>query len=125
MISPGRFAYTTGNAIMVLLETRYVVPLQGSPVDRYRHFHVSDKGKVLEFAIQYKAQIDGVWHEIVRYDMAHGRPHKDLLHADSTEAKEEFLYYDADQVLTLGQDDIRKNWAAYREQYEKEMRRRR
>ena len=101
------------------------LPLQGSPIDRYRHLHVSDRGKVLEFTIQYEAHTDGVWHEIVRYDMAHGRPHKDLLHPDGTETKEEYLYYDVDQVLTLGQNDIRKNWTAYREQYEKEIRKQR
>jgi hypothetical protein len=59
---------------------RFVVPLQGSHVDRYRHYHVLDKRTIKEFTIQYEAEIDGVWREIVRYDTAHGQPHKDSLH---------------------------------------------
>jgi len=35
---------------------------------------------------------------------------------------EEFPYYTNAQVLTFGQDDIRKNWKKYRAQYEKELR---
>ncbi|MDP2975252.1 MAG: hypothetical protein Q8N45_03460 [Anaerolineales bacterium] len=102
--------------------TRFIVPLQGSSSDRYRHFHVLDKRTIKEFTIQYEAEIDGEWREIVRYDTAHGPPHKDVLHPDITESKEEFLYYTNAEVLTFGQNDIRKNWKKYREQYEKEMR---
>jgi len=104
--------------------TRFVVPLQGGPVDRYRHYHALDRRTIKEFTIQYEAEIDGVWREVVRYDSAHGRPHKDVLHPDGTQTKEEFPYYTNAEVLTLGQNDIRKNWKRYREQYEKEMRKR-
>ena len=104
--------------------TQFVVPLQGSPANRYRHYHVLEKGTVVAFIIQYEAEIEGAWQEIVRYDTAHGRPHKDVLHPDGTETKEEFPYYTNAEVLTLGQNDIRRNWKKYREQYEKELRRR-
>jgi hypothetical protein len=102
--------------------TRYVVPLQGSSTDRYRHFHVREGTQITEFAIQYEAEIDNVWREIVRYDTAHGSPHRDLLHPDGSETKEGFEFYSNAQVLTIGQDDIRKNWLHYRQQYEREMR---
>ena len=105
--------------------TRYVVPLQGSSIDRYRHFHVREQGQITEFTIQYEAEIDGIWHEIVRYDTAHGSPHRDLLHPDGSETKELFEHYTNARVLTIGQNDIRKNWRRYREQYEREMRRQR
>jgi hypothetical protein len=74
-------------------ETQFVVPLQGSPINRYRHSHVFEEGVVTDFVIQYEAEIDGKWHEIVRYDTAHDRPHKDVLHPDGTETKEEFPHY--------------------------------
>ncbi len=102
--------------------TRFIIPLQGSPGDRYRHYHVLDKRAVKEFTIQYEAEIDGVWREIVRYDTAHDQPHKDLLHPDGTVTKEKFTYYTNAEVLSFGQNDIRKNWKKYRAQYEKEMR---
>ena len=43
---------------------------------------------------------------------------------DGTETKEEFPDYTSAEVMTLGQSDIRKNWARYREPYEREMRKR-
>ena len=101
---------------------RFIIPLQGSPIDRYRHYHLTDKRAVKEFIIQYEANIDGEWREIVRYDTAHGRAHKDVLHPDSAQTKEEFPYYTQAEVLMLGQNDIRRNWKKYRAQYEKEMR---
>ncbi len=103
---------------------RFVVPLQGSPTNRYRHYHLIDKRVVKEFTIQYEANIDGEWQEIVRYDTAHGRPHKDVLHPGGAQTKEEFPYYTHAEVLTFGQNDIRRNWKKYRAQYEKEMRKR-
>ena len=108
-----------------MTETQFVVPLQGSPTDRYRHFHTLEEGMITSFVIQYEAEIDGKWREIVRYDTAHGHPHKDILHPDGTETKEEFPHYTPAEVMTLGQNDIRKNWKKYREQVEREMRRRR
>ena len=104
--------------------TQFLIPLQGSPIDRYRHYHVFDRRRIKEFTIQSEAEIDGRWREIVRYDTAHGRPYKDLLHPDGTQTKEEFLNYTDAEVLTFGQNDIRKNWKKYREQYKKEMRKR-
>jgi hypothetical protein len=104
-------------------ETHFVVPLQGSPSDRYRHRHTLAGGTVGGFVIQYEAQIEGEWHEIVRYDTAHGSPHKDILHPDGTSTKEEFPHYTRAEVMTLGQTDIRKNWQKYRERCERELRR--
>ena len=105
-------------------QTCFVVPLQGSSANRYRHFHTVERDEITSFVIQYEAEIDGEWHEIVRYDTAHGYPHKDIMHPDGTETKEEFPYYTSAEVMTLGQSDIRKNWSRYREQYEREMRKR-
>lgn len=105
-------------------ETRFVAPLKASPTDRYRHYHVLEDGVITDFMIQYEAEIDGQWHEIVRYDSAHGRPHKDLLQPDGSEIKEEFPYYSNAEVMTLGQNDIRKNWQRYRNEYERALKRR-
>jgi len=44
------------------------------------------------------------------------------MHPDGSETKEEFPHYTRAEVMTLGQNDIRKNWQKYREQYEREMR---
>ena len=105
-----------------MTETQFVVPLQGSPTNRYRHSHTWEGGAITNFVIQYEAKIDDEWRTIVRYDTAHGYPHKDVLHPDGAETKEYFPYYTSAEVMTLGQNDIRKNWQNYREQYVREMR---
>jgi len=53
--------------------------------------------------------------------MAHGRPHKDLIHPDGSQTKEEFFGYTPADVLTYGERDIKRNWRSYRENYEREM----
>jgi len=63
-------------------ETQFIVPLHGSPANRYRHRHTLEEGTVTGFVIQYEAEIEGEWREIVRYDTAHGSPHKDIMHPE-------------------------------------------
>ena len=102
-------------------EKSFVVPLGDSDCDRYRLYCVTEKGQVLVFRVQYEALIDGEWRPIVRYDTAHGFPHRDLLHPNRLEEKMEYPGRSNAEVLTLGQEDIRRNWQTHRKQYEKEM----
>jgi hypothetical protein len=103
-------------------EADYIIYLSKDYTDRYRHYHRIERGKVREFRIQYEALIEGHWYAIVRYDTAHGRPHKDLMHPDGSQTKEGFFGYTPNAVLTYGERDIKRNWQRYRAQYEKEMR---
>ncbi len=90
--------------------------------NRYRHYHSWEGQKVVEFRIQYEALMNGEWIVIVRYDSAHGRPHRDLIHSDGSETKEWFDIHSSAEVLTIGQRDIMENWPAYRNRFEKELR---
>jgi hypothetical protein len=90
--------------------------------NRYRHSHSWLDGKVVEFRIQFEALIDGRWRVIVRYDTAHGRPHRDIMHPVSAGTKEWLDIYSSAEVLTIGQRDIMENWPAYRKRFEKELR---
>ena len=92
-------------------------------LNRYRHYHVWEHGSIAEFRIQYEAMIEEKWHAIVRYDSAHGNPHKDTLHPDGSETKEWFTFYSNAEVLTIGQRDIMENWPTYRARYERGMQR--
>lgn len=73
------------------------------------------------FRVQYEAFINSEWRPIVRYDTAHGFPHRDLLHPRQPEDKSEYPSHSNTEVLTLGQEDIKRNWQTYRARYEKEM----
>ncbi|HET7088945.1 MAG TPA: hypothetical protein VFL17_09865 [Anaerolineae bacterium] len=102
-------------------ERAFITYLDETRENRYRHWHSWDRGKIIEFRIQYEALISGHWHSVVRYDSAHGQPHRDRLHPDGTQTKDWFPSYSNAEVLTIGQRDIRENWPKYRAQYEKEM----
>lgn len=102
-------------------ETEFLIYLDEAQKNRYRHRHVWEKGEIIEFRIQYEALIAGQWHAVVRYDRAHGEPHRDLLHPDEAETKEMYPGYSNAEVLTIGQRDIMENWPAYRAAYEKGM----
>ena len=102
-------------------EKSFVVPLGKSDSDRYRLYCMTEKGQVVVFRVQYEAFIDGEWRAIVRYDTAHGFPHRDLLHPSRPEDKLEYPDWSNAEVLTLGQEDIKRNWKIYRVQFEREM----
>ncbi len=91
--------------------------------DRFRYHHNLVWGRIIRFRIQYEAQIGEKWQPIVRYDTAHGRPHKDILHPDGTQDKVNFHGYSREEVLTMGERDIKANWRRYRAKYEREMKR--
>jgi hypothetical protein len=91
--------------------------------NRYRHYHAWEENQIVEFRVQYEALIDEEWVPVVRYDTAHGRPHRDVLHPDGSETKEWFDVYSVAEVLTIGQRDIMENWSLYRKQFEKELKR--
>jgi hypothetical protein len=89
--------------------------------DRIRYHHLTEGKRVIKFLVQYETFIEGKWREIVRYDSAHGHPHKDVLHPDGSQDKEYFQGWSNAEVLTYGQEDIRKRWTEYRQAYIREM----
>ena len=100
----------------------FVAFLSSECEDRLRHSHTTRRGRPVSFCIQYEALIGDEWRPIVRYDTANGRPHKDLLHPNGTQTKEEFRGYTAEDAMHFGERDIKANWRRYREAYEKEVR---
>jgi len=105
-------------------ETRYVINLSPDGKNRYRHYHVSEKGQIIEFRIQYEAYLEGRWRAIVRYDTAHGFAHRDVMHPNGTQTKTSFQPFDFATMLTYGERDLKRNWASYCEDYIRDMRRR-
>lgn len=104
-------------------EKEYIYYFTPERLDRFRYYHYLEEGQIVQFVIQYEASINGKWHPIVRYDTAHGRPHKDELRPDGTQEKVEFYGYTREEVLTIGERDIKANWQQYRSKYERELKR--
>lgn len=44
---------------------------------RKRHYHETDRGKVLYFAVQLELRVNEDWKPVVRYDCSHRFSHKD------------------------------------------------
>jgi hypothetical protein len=94
-------------------ETTYIIDLTPEGQNRYRHRHVLERNRIVEFSVQYEAFLFGKWHSIVRYDSAHNIGHRDLLHPNGTETKTTFRNWDYAQVLTFGERDLKQNWQMY------------
>ncbi|MDP1544670.1 MAG: hypothetical protein Q8L87_01515 [Anaerolineales bacterium] len=90
-------------------------------LSRYRHYHVAQGSNIVEFRIQLEIMVAGIWYAVVRYDTAHGRPHRDILHPNGSQTKEWLDGYTTAGALTFGQRDIMKNWQVYRDRFLKEM----
>jgi len=93
----------------------FVVPL--SPNDRRRHKHISQKGKIIKFVVQYETKIEGKWYPVVRYDTAHNFAHKDILHPYKESEKIMILFKNYNEALTYADNDIKTNWKNYKEQF--------
>jgi len=81
-----------------------------------------ENDRVLEFAVQYLANIGDEWRPIVRFDTAHGRPHMDISHPAGTQETRELRFYSYNVALTHAIQDVQERWEFYRERYEREMR---
>lgn len=99
----------------------YLFYLSHLQKDRLRVKAYREKDKILEFIVQYEANIHGEWHPIIRYDTRHGFAHRDLLHADGSIDKEPLLWQDYNLALTHTTLDLKQNWQKYRQNYENEI----
>ncbi len=88
-----------------------------SDKDRKRHEHLKDKGKVLEFVVQYEILLGNKWMPVVRYDTAHGYAHKDLINPDGSKEKIFMGVVNLNEALTLADKDINENWERYKDRY--------
>jgi hypothetical protein len=97
-----------------LSEKRWVLPLW---IDtRIRHYHKTDKGKVIEFSVQLEIFVEGHWKEVIRYDTAHGVAHIDRFNIRGQQQKK-FLSLTYEEALTRAEREIKKNWQIYRERF--------
>ncbi len=83
----------------------------------------TERGQVLDFIVQLECFIGEIWYPVVRYNCAHGTPHRDVLHPDGSVQKEWYSAEEPSEVLTRAIQDIKANYAFYKERYEKERRR--
>ena len=88
---------------------------------RVRQSYLLHKGKILEFVIQLEIYIKNKWFAVVRYDTAHGYPHRDYLHPDGRVDKTPLFCSTYNEALTFAEEDIKNNWELYKEYFIKEV----
>ncbi|MDZ7698521.1 MAG: hypothetical protein U5R49_16870 [Deltaproteobacteria bacterium] len=81
---------------------------------RKRHYHETDRGKVLYFAVQLELRVNEDWKPVVRYDCSHRFSHKDKYDIKGNKTKLP-LDLSFESALTFGEWDIDENWSKYRE----------
>lgn len=79
------------------------------------------RGRVAGFVVQLEIEIDGQLFPVVRYDCAHGQPHRDILDASGHVIAKEWLQYRRDAALAHAHRDLRANWRQYREDFLRRM----
>ena len=83
---------------------------------RKRHFHKTEKGRVIDFVVQLEVSVGGIWKPIIRYDCAHDFAHADRYNISGEVVKEE-LHLSYAESLTLADEDINSNWEYYTERF--------
>lgn len=80
-----------------------------------------DRGEVTKFVVQLEYNVgNDTSLPVVRYDSAHGRPHRDILDPSGETIKKEWLDellgHDVSMAegLNYGQDDLKRDWLTYR-----------
>ena len=82
-----------------------------------------ERGRLVRYMAPYEAVIEGRIYPVVRYDNAHGFPHRDRLDWRG-QVMEKLPFYGVSNAAALdnGKADIKANWRAYRVEF---LRRRR
>jgi len=94
-----------------------------SDQDRKRHEHLTEKGRVLGFVVQYETRVKNKWMPVVRYDTAHGFSHKDLIDPDGSKEKILIGAVELSEALTFADNDINENWKRYKDRFLGRMKR--
>lgn len=98
----------------------YEFDLEDGPQVNWARVRVeTERGDPTSFTVQYETTIDEERVPVVRYDTAHGRPHRDLLDRQGRTVGKRFLpeHWTIKEALNHARKDIGDNWGDYRERF--------
>ena len=94
-----------------MAERNYIIPYSRDA--RKRHYHKTERGRVVNFVVQLEVEVGAEWKEVVRYDCSHKFAHRDSYDLKGRQRKEAIdLSYE--EVLTFADEDLDENWERYR-----------
>lgn len=71
-----------------------------------------DHGSVDDFVVQLEI-FDDDWTPVVRYNYAHGMPHRDMYHKTKTKTKELLYIDDLNELVSFAEQDLKQHWRRY------------
>ncbi|MBI5197119.1 MAG: hypothetical protein HZA19_00765 [Nitrospirae bacterium] len=83
---------------------------------RKRHYHKTEKGRVIDFIVQLEVKVEGQWKPVIRYDCSHDFAHIDRYNIQGEKVKEE-IHLPYEETLTLADEDINFNWEFHKERF--------
>ena len=87
-------SYSQGIILLVTMESIREREEHLTHEDRLRIKFVVERGKVSRIdLVQYETEIRGHWWPVVRYDMAHGYFHRDVMKPDGTIVEKQVVPY--------------------------------
>lgn len=94
-----------------MAERLYIIPYSRDA--RKRHYHKTERGRVVQFVVQLEVKVEDQWKPVVRYDCSHRFVHRDSYGVSGRQKKEE-LDLSYEEALTFADEDIDDNWEQYR-----------
>lgn len=95
-----------------------------SPIDSANRIRIririrTDHGEVVDFVAQYETMIGDTFRPVVRYDLSHGRAHRDILNPVDDTSTKQWLpnHLSEKQAIDYAERDLRANWQQYRDRY--------
>lgn len=88
--------------------------------NRRRVLFTKNRGRIVEFVVQFETFVDGRWKSVVRYDSSHGFPHRDLYDRRGRKVKAHEALKScstAEEALTFALQDINQNWQRYLDRF--------
>ncbi len=86
---------------------------------RLRFKIVTRNGKIIDFVVQLEVFVRHKWHPVVRYDFAHGFPHRDILSPNGNEEKKPLILDTMEQCVQYAEQDLMDRYEWYIEQFSK------
>ena len=98
-------------------EKNFLKPLGLDRTKRLRFRIVTRKGRVVDFLVQLELFVKNKWWPVVRYDFAHGFPHRDVLTTRGEEEKTPLSLESLEQCVQFAEQDLEDRHEWYIEQF--------
>jgi hypothetical protein len=71
-------------------------------------------GRIVSFGVNYRTNINGKWHDVIRYDTAHGAMHVHRFWISPGIIPIRDVGADIKSIIIEAVNDVKENWTAYK-----------